>query len=118
VGGLVLDVERPTRATLRVEVAGRGLLLLRQDAAVALVARIDDDRGGVEYAGTGRFRSPIPPIRTTAATAMWWHLARLCQLIASTSRRSPVGGPARAARPGGETGTAGRRVAGEDGTAG
>lgn len=67
---LVLDVERPVRAVLRVETTGRGHLLLRQGDTVALLAKVDDDRAGVEYAGTGQFDSPIPPIRTARATTV------------------------------------------------
>ncbi|MDG4831530.1 hypothetical protein O7627_19720 [Solwaraspora sp. WMMD1047] len=67
---LVLDVERPGPAALRVEVAGRGRLLLRQGDSVALLAVLDDDRAGVDYLATGRFRSPVPPVRAARAAAL------------------------------------------------
>lgn len=67
---LVLDVERPGAAALRLEVTGRGHLLLRQGDAVALLAEIDDDHAGADYLTTGRFRSPVPPIRTAHATTL------------------------------------------------
>jgi len=67
---LVLDVERPARPALRVEAAGRGLLVLRQADTMVLMAKVDADRIGVEYALTGHFRPPIPPIRTAYAAAL------------------------------------------------
>jgi hypothetical protein len=67
---LVLDVVRPARPALRVEAAGRGLLVLRQADTMVLMAKVDGDRIGVEYTLTGRFRPPIPPIRTTHAAAL------------------------------------------------
>jgi hypothetical protein len=67
---LVLDVERPGPAALRMEVAGRGQLLLRQGDTVALLAEVDDDRAGVDYLATGRFRAPVPPVRAARATAL------------------------------------------------
>lgn len=67
---LVLDVSEPGRAHLRVEAAGSRLMVLRQGGEVVLLAAVDDDRGGVEYARTGRFRSPVPPVRTARAAAL------------------------------------------------
>ncbi|GAB1644317.1 hypothetical protein [Krasilnikovia sp. MM14-A1259] len=67
---LVLDVEHPGSPALKVEVAGRGLLALRQNDTVALMAQIDADLSGVEYAVTGQFCSPIPPIRAAYAASL------------------------------------------------
>ncbi|MEV6637794.1 hypothetical protein AB0M54_44405 [Actinoplanes sp. NPDC051470] len=67
---LVLDVEQPSRPALRLEVAGRGLLVLRHDDTVTLMARVDDNHYGVEYAMTGHYRSPVPPIRAAHAAAV------------------------------------------------
>lgn len=67
---LVLDVEHPDRPALMVEVAGRGALALRQDDTVVLMAQVDDDHCGVEYALTTQFRSPIPPIRAAHAATV------------------------------------------------
>lgn len=64
---LILDVARPIRPGLRMAVAGRGRLLLRQHDAVPLVAHVADDRVNVDYEVTGQFRSPIPPIRADLA---------------------------------------------------
>jgi len=67
---LVLDVEHPDRSALRVEVAGSGSLALRQNDMVVLMAQVDGDLFGVEYASTGQFRSPIPPIRAAYAASL------------------------------------------------
>lgn len=67
---LVLDVEQPGYPALKVEVAGRGLLVLRQNGRVALMAQVDGDHFGVEYAETSHFRSPIPPIRAAYAASL------------------------------------------------
>lgn len=64
---LVLDVERPARPALRLEVAGRGLLALRQGGVVVLLARIERQWMGVDYVSTGRYRPPIAPIRAGRA---------------------------------------------------
>ncbi len=66
---LVLDVDLPARPALRVEVAGRGSLVLRQNDTVVLMAQVDSDHCGVEYASTGRFQSPVPPIRAAQAAS-------------------------------------------------
>ncbi|WBB90895.1 hypothetical protein [Verrucosispora sp. WMMC514] len=66
---LVLDVGEPTRPALRMEAAGRGLLVLRRDDAVLLLARVADDHFGVAYASTGHHRPPVPPIRAARAAA-------------------------------------------------
>jgi hypothetical protein len=76
-GALILEVEQHELPGLRVEIAGRGLLALRQNDSVVLMAHVHADRFGVEYASTGRFRSPIPPIRT----------ARTATLAADTGER-------------------------------
>ncbi|MEV4350540.1 hypothetical protein AB0J83_39290 [Actinoplanes sp. NPDC049596] len=60
---VLLDVDSPGRPELRMEVAGRGLLLLRQAGAAILLAEVDPRYAGVDYVLTGQFRSPIPPIR-------------------------------------------------------
>ncbi|SCL20797.1 hypothetical protein GA0070616_2094 [Micromonospora nigra] len=67
---LVLDVERPARPALRMEVAGRGLLVLRQADRVVLMAEVDEGRFGVEYALTGQFRPPVPPLRSSHVAAL------------------------------------------------
>jgi hypothetical protein len=64
---LVLDVAHPGRPALRVEVAGSGLFALCQNDTVVLMAQRDRDHCGVEYASTGRFRSPVPPTRAVHA---------------------------------------------------
>ncbi|HLL67549.1 MAG TPA: hypothetical protein VK453_17825 [Micromonosporaceae bacterium] len=67
---LVLAVQRPGCPALRVEVAGRGSLVLRQNDTVVLMAEVDSDRYGVEYTLTGQFCSPIPPIRAAYAASL------------------------------------------------
>ncbi len=67
---LVLDVEHPRCPALRVEVAGRGSLALRQNDTVVLMAQVDGDRFGVEYACAGQFGSPIPPLRADLAASL------------------------------------------------
>jgi hypothetical protein len=67
---IFLDVARPGRPALRVEVAGCGLLVLRQNSRVALMARVDGDRFGVQYVVTGQFQSPVAPIRPARAASV------------------------------------------------
>ena len=65
---LVLDVGRPRRASLQVQIAGRRQLLLRQDAEAVLLARTRPCRRDVvDYLRTDRYRSPVPPIRAAHA---------------------------------------------------
>jgi len=94
---LVLDVARPGRAVLRVEAAGSRLMVVRQGGEVVLLAAVDDDRGGVEYARTGRFRSPVPPVRRAHAAALAaggtgsdWQ-ARWAHYFATTLTAAPAG---------------------------
>src|SRR4029078_2274621 len=68
--GLVLDVERPAWPAMRVEIAGHGSLVLRQGDTVVLMAQVDGNRFGVEYALTGLYRSPVPPVRAAQAAAV------------------------------------------------
>jgi hypothetical protein len=67
---LVLDVERPRYPALRVEAAGLGSLTLRQNATVVLMAQVVRNLFGVDYALTGQFLSPIPPIRADLAASL------------------------------------------------
>jgi hypothetical protein len=69
-GGLALELTQPHRPALRVEVAGHGRLVLRQNDTVVLTAQIDPHLYGVDYSLTGRFRPPIPPIRAARAAAI------------------------------------------------
>jgi hypothetical protein len=55
---------------MKLEVAGRGSLVLSQNDAVVLMAQIDRDRFGVEYAVTGLFRTPVSPIRAAHAASV------------------------------------------------
>ncbi|MGA8112517.1 MAG: hypothetical protein WCA46_02520 [Actinocatenispora sp.] len=76
--GLVLDVARPRRPGLRVEVAGQGRFLLSQGGEPVLFAQVDSDRYGVTVRRTGRYRSPLPPARADegrriAGPARWAH---------------------------------------------
>jgi hypothetical protein len=85
--GLVVQVRKPVRPGLRIEVAGRRRMLLRQDDRIVLLARQRATNRGVYYARTGRYRSPIPPISAArarhvrasggdedASAARWTHL--------------------------------------------
>ncbi|MEV0902081.1 hypothetical protein [Actinoplanes sp. NPDC049802] len=58
------------RSGPRLEVAGAGLLLLRQAGVPVLFARVDRDLWGVDYVRTGRYRSVLPPIRAARAAAI------------------------------------------------
>lgn len=77
--GLTLEVERPARPGLRVEVASGRRLLLRQADRTALFGVQRTGCWGVHYARTGRFRSPLPlisaalarQIRETSADDEW-----------------------------------------------
>ncbi|AWN30743.1 hypothetical protein [Streptomyces sp. NEAU-S7GS2] len=65
--GLALAVDGPARPPLRAEVAdGRRLVLLQGDQVV-LLARQRVTHHGVHYARTGRYTSPIPPLRAETA---------------------------------------------------
>ncbi|GIJ31148.1 hypothetical protein [Micromonospora sediminimaris] len=67
---LVLDVGQPDRPALRVEAAGRGLLVLRRGDAILLLASVADDHFGVAYASTGQHRPPVPPMSAARAAAV------------------------------------------------
>ncbi|MEV4458033.1 hypothetical protein [Microbispora sp. NPDC049633] len=61
--GLLLELERPARPALRVEVApGRRLAIVQNDEPV-LLARVDGHYYGIDYLRTERFRSPLRPLR-------------------------------------------------------
>ncbi|MEI5132610.1 hypothetical protein RB199_10960 [Streptomyces libani] len=65
--GLALGVDGPARPPLRAEVGdGRRLVLLQGDQVV-LLARQRVTHRGVHYARTGRYTSPIPPLRAETA---------------------------------------------------
>lgn len=67
--GLALGVDGPGRPPLRAEVAdGRRLVLFQGDQTV-LLARQRVTHRGVHYARTGRYTSPVPPLRAEAARA-------------------------------------------------
>ncbi|GAA4602966.1 hypothetical protein BJY16_004440 [Actinoplanes octamycinicus] len=65
-GGVRLDVRGPVRPALRIEAAGRKRFVLRQPAGPVLFGRVEGDWSGADYLRTGRFRSPIGPLRTPA----------------------------------------------------
>lgn len=77
--GLALAVDRPARPGLRVEVASRRRLLVRQADRIVLFGVQRTGGRGVHYARTGLYRSPLPPIsaalarrfRETAADDEW-----------------------------------------------
>lgn len=60
---LTLDVTQPQRASLQVQLAGQGRLLLTQNRQPVLLAVVGRSRSGVEYLRTDKFRSPIKPRR-------------------------------------------------------
>ncbi|MER6844593.1 hypothetical protein [Streptomyces platensis] len=65
--GLALGVDGPAHPPLRAEVAdGRRLVLLQGDQVV-LLARQRVTHRGVHYARTGRYTSPVPPLRAEVA---------------------------------------------------
>lgn len=68
--GLTLAVDRPARPGLRVEVASKRRLLLRQADRVALFAVQRTGGRGVHYARTGLYRSPLPPVDAALARRM------------------------------------------------
>jgi hypothetical protein len=80
--GLVLDVELPQRPGLVMLAAGRGHLLLRQDGADVLLARVQPDRYGVDYVRTDVFESPIPPLRAEEARDLGARKGRWAQRFA------------------------------------
>ncbi|MBO3737955.1 hypothetical protein [Actinoplanes flavus] len=67
------------RPPLRFEVTGGRMLMIRQGDEPVLLGRVDDGHYGVDYARTGRYRSPVPPLRAAHAAAVavdggatWW----------------------------------------------
>jgi hypothetical protein len=67
---LPLDVASTGRPALRVEAAGRSLLVVRQGDEPVILARVDDDRYGVTYRRTCRYRPAVPPVRADHAEAV------------------------------------------------
>lgn len=68
--GLTLEVERPARPGLRVEVASGRRLLLRQADRIVLLGVQRAGHRGLRYARTGSYRSPLPPISASLARRM------------------------------------------------
>lgn len=63
-GALALTLDGALRPPpLRWEIAGRNRMLLRQSGHPVLLARVDDDRGGVTVRHVLGYQSPIPPLR-------------------------------------------------------
>lgn len=94
---LVLDVAVPRRPGLRVRVAGRNRLLLDQGGAPVLFAAVAPDHGGVDYARTGGFVAPVPPVRSAPARSVGprtgdgaWH-ARWAHRFATVLDAAPRG---------------------------
>ncbi|MFF8712110.1 hypothetical protein ACF07T_11815 [Streptomyces sp. NPDC015184] len=69
-GGLVLELPHPTGPGLRPEVADGNRMVLAQGPDVMFFAEVDDDRCGVEYLRTDRYRSPVAPLRIAEARAI------------------------------------------------
>ncbi|MGP8297789.1 hypothetical protein ACTPOK_07505 [Streptomyces inhibens] len=67
--GLALAVDGPDRPSLRVDVADGRRLVLFQGEQVVLLARQRATLRGVHYVRTGRYDSPLPPLRADAARA-------------------------------------------------
>ncbi|BCK67318.1 hypothetical protein Srufu_012710 [Streptomyces libani subsp. rufus] len=65
--GLALGVNGPARPPLRAEVADGRRLVLFQGDQVVLLARQRVTHRGVHYARTGRYTSPVPPLRAALA---------------------------------------------------
>ncbi|MFJ9847891.1 hypothetical protein [Streptomyces sp. NPDC101150] len=67
--GLALSVDGPVRPPLRFEVADGRRMVLLQGGQVVLLARQRVTHFGVHYARTGRYASPLPPLRAGLARA-------------------------------------------------
>ncbi|MFI9050870.1 hypothetical protein [Streptomyces sp. NPDC053427] len=65
--GLALAVDGPARPPLRFEVADGRRMVLFQGEQVVLLARQRVTHFGVHYARTGRYASPLPPLRAGLA---------------------------------------------------
>ncbi|MEV0373268.1 hypothetical protein AB0I10_26220 [Streptomyces sp. NPDC050636] len=65
--GLALAVDGPARPPLRFEVADGRRMVLLQGEKVVLLARQRVTHFGVHYARTGRYASPLPPLRADVA---------------------------------------------------
>jgi len=95
-GGLVLELPHPTGPGLRPEVADGNRMVLAQGPDVVFFAEVDDDRCGVEYLRTDRYRSPVAPLRAAEARAVGgqgqpsWY-ARWAHRFAGVLEASPVG---------------------------
>ncbi|GAA2647275.1 hypothetical protein [Streptomyces lunalinharesii] len=77
--GLALVADGPARPALGWETAEGRRLVLRQGGRTVLLARQRVTHRGVHYARTGRYVSPLPPLRAAAGddadawTARWAH---------------------------------------------
>lgn len=69
-GGLLVEVDRPVRPGLRVEVASGGHMAIVWDGRAVLWGRLDGHFYGIEYCRTGHYRSPVPPLRAEQARRM------------------------------------------------
>lgn len=100
--GLGLQVSKPEVPGLRVEVATGGRLLLRQAGQPVLFARVAADECDVAFYRTGRFQSPVTPLRAAHARTVasdcgeqWiarWAHHFATQLQASSAGPLHVGG--------------------------
>ncbi|MFF8504385.1 hypothetical protein ACF07L_27575 [Streptomyces anulatus] len=94
--GLGLELRHATGPGLRPEVADGNRIVLSQGPDAVLLARIDDDRGGVEYSRTDYYRSPVAPLRATEVRALagggrpYWY-ARWAHRFADALEASPLG---------------------------
>ncbi|MGW9116589.1 hypothetical protein ACWGRV_08040 [Streptomyces sp. NPDC055663] len=95
-GGLGLELQHVTKPGLWPGVANGNRIVLSQGPDAVLFAKIDDDRGRVEYSRTNHYRSPIAPLRaaevrtvTEQGKPSWY--ARWAHRFAAALESSPIG---------------------------
>ncbi|MGW2157615.1 hypothetical protein [Nonomuraea sp. NPDC001699] len=94
--GLGLELQHAALPGLRPEAANGNRMVLSQGPDAVLFAKIDDDRGGVEYSRTENYRSPLAPLRAAETRAITepgqppWY-ARWAHRFADALAASPIG---------------------------
>ncbi|MFE7462804.1 hypothetical protein ACFU6R_01690 [Streptomyces sp. NPDC057499] len=93
---LRLELPRTAGPGLRPWAANGNRIALSQGPETVLLATVDDDRGGVTYSRTDRYRSPVAPLRAAGAREVTGHgqpswYARWAHRFADALEASPLG---------------------------
>ncbi|MFE5301441.1 hypothetical protein [Streptomyces sp. NPDC056632] len=85
-GALVLTGHADRLPALRMEMTDGRRMLLRQGERPVLLARVDEDRGGVTVHRRAGYRSPLPPLRAAEARRRPDWLHRFASGLAASDR--------------------------------